>query len=212
MVILTILSCATQKSKEDISFLGKVYHNTTAKYNGYFNADEIMQVSYIELANSNVDNYTEILNIYPYQGGDADKVQSELDRAIEKVSIVAMSHEVSHWRDDCYLLIGEAQMLKKDYESAEETFEYFAQEFDPLKGKKGKSKRQLKSSSASKSTPKTSSRDREKEIRKRKKSKKKGSNKKTREELAKQKAKEEAEKAKQEAGRTREGGQNRGQG
>ena len=99
-VFLLMLSCATKKSKEDVSFLGKVYHNTTAKYNGYFNADEIRTAAYLQLEGSNQDNYTEVLKIFPWQGGDADKVKGELDRAIEKVSIVAASHEVSHWRDE----------------------------------------------------------------------------------------------------------------
>lgn len=197
LALLTVLSCATKKSKKDVSFLGKVYHNTTAKYNGYFNADEIMQVTYLQLEQSNKDNYNEVLRVFSYQGGDADQVKSELDRAIEKVSIVASSHPISHWRDDCYLLVGEAQFLQKDYESAEETMEYFAQEFDPLKSKKKKSRREQAEAEEEDNTE--SARDRKKEIRRRKKGKRNSNKRMTREEREREKAKEEAEKAKKEA-------------
>ena len=195
-VLLLMLSCATKKSKEDVSFLGKVYHNTTAKYNGYFNADEIRTAAYLQLESSNQDNYTEVLRIFPWQGGDGDKVKGELDRAIEKVSIVAASHEVSHWRDDCYLLVGEAQFMQKDYESAEETLEFFAQEFDPLKAKKRRKSKRAKVENED--AKKEKEKDRKQKMRERKKANRK--NKKvSREERAKMKAEAEAEKAKAEA-------------
>lgn len=195
LALITVLSCATRKSKKDVSFLGKVYHNTTAKYNGYFNADEIMQLTYLKLDASNKDNYNKTLRILPFMGGDADAVKSELDRAIEKVSIVAASHPVSHWRDDCYLLVGEAQFLQQDYESAEETMEYFAQEFDPLKAKRSRSKRE-RAQAEDKEERVDVERTRKEKIRRRKKSKRKNNRRMTREEREREKAKEEAEKAK----------------
>lgn len=196
IALLSVLSCATKKSRKDTTFLGKVYHNTTAKYNGYFNADEIMTASYLSLENSNKDNYNQRLGIFAFKGGDGDGVKSELDRAIEKVSIVAASHPQSHWRDDCYLLVGEAQFMQKDYESAEETLEYFAEEFDPLKKTRKKSKRQRAEASDEAQVDKE--KERREKIKDRKKSKR--SNKRmTREERAREEAKKEAEKAKAEA-------------
>jgi outer membrane protein assembly factor BamD (BamD/ComL family) len=125
-------SCATRKRKEDVSGFKKFYHNMTAKYNGYFNADVIMKETYASLEANHTDNYTEILPVYTYGSAETAKSsEGELDRAIEKVTTVATLHDVSDWVDDCYVLMGQAQYLKQDFESAEETFEYFQEEFNP---------------------------------------------------------------------------------
>lgn len=144
-----IASCTTQKRKDDVSGFGKFYHNTTAKYNGYFNANVLLTESIAKLEAQHKDNYNKILPIFPYLVADNPKaVAGDLDEAIKKVSIVAAIHEVSHWRDDCYVIFGKAQYLKTDYEDAEETFRFFKEEFDPnstkKKVKKKKSNKQRK--------------------------------------------------------------------
>ena len=125
-------SCATKKSRNDVSGLKKFYHNTTAKFNGYFNADVLLTESIYKLEEIHEDNYNQLLDVYKYAAVDnAESVSGDLDKAIEKVSVVATLHSPSNWVDDCYVLMGKAQYLKQDYESAEETLEYFAEEFDP---------------------------------------------------------------------------------
>jgi outer membrane protein assembly factor BamD (BamD/ComL family) len=145
VLALIISSCATKKSRNDVSGFKKFYHNTTAKFNGYFNADVLLDESILKLEESHEDNYNQLLALYKYSAVDDPKgVAGDLDKAIEKVSIVATLHSPSNWVDDCYVLMGKAQYLKQDFESAEETLEYFAEEFDPknasLRKKKNKSK------------------------------------------------------------------------
>ena len=127
------MGCASKRKKGgNPSALSKFYHNTTALYNGYFNANELMKQSYQTLRASHRDNYNEILPLYDYVLVENTKsVAADLDKAIEKVTTVAALHEPSKWVDDCYVLMGEAQYLKQDYESAEETFAYFKEEFNP---------------------------------------------------------------------------------
>ena len=48
-------------------------------------------------------------------------------------SVVVNLHREAVWTDDCYLLVGKAQYLKQDYESAEETLRYLTNEFSPEK-------------------------------------------------------------------------------
>ena len=130
-VALLGLSCATQKSRHDVSKFKKFYHNTTALYNGYFNANVLLEESFEQLEAQVEDNYNRPLEIYKYIASEnPESVYDNLDRAIEKVSVVVHLHRVSAWTDDCYLLMGQAQFLKQDYETAQETFEYFVQEFD----------------------------------------------------------------------------------
>lgn len=114
--------------------MGKLWHNTTAHYNGYFNADEIMTASFQTLEDQYQDNYNQMLPMYEYIATDNHQtVVSDLDEAIKKVSVVVNLHRQSNWTDDCYLLVGQAQFLKKDYESAEETLRYMMDEFSPAK-------------------------------------------------------------------------------
>jgi len=128
--------CVSRRKKGETSALGRIYHNTTSKFNGYFNANEIMQEAVLALQQNHKDNYNKILPVYPYNAVEsADPVKARLDKAIEKVSIVISNHRVSHWTDDCYLLLAKAQYLKKDYETAESSYRYFLEEFDPFKNR-----------------------------------------------------------------------------
>ncbi|MEO6133178.1 MAG: tetratricopeptide repeat protein [Saprospiraceae bacterium] len=129
---LGICSCVTQKSHQDMSKVGQIYHNVTAKYNGWFNANELVENSIITLDAQHEDNFNEILPIYEYAAVDnADAVKADLDEAIKKVSVVVTLHEYSDWADDCYLLIGKSLYLKKDYEAAEDALEFYQDEFLP---------------------------------------------------------------------------------
>ncbi|MEE9437943.1 MAG: hypothetical protein V3V14_03015 [Saprospiraceae bacterium] len=191
------IGCASKRKKgKETSKLGKFYHNTTALYNGYFNANELMKKSYLELQSAHQDNYNEILPLYDYIAvADAKIISSDLDKAIEKVTTVAALHEPSKWVDDCYVLMGEAQYLKQDYETAEETFAYFKNEFNPNNpfGRNYKKKKQ------SKKAIKKAQEKKRKEEKKAKENEKKA-NKKLKEEerKTKEKAKEDADKLRKE--------------
>lgn len=127
-----ICSCVTTKSHQDMSKVGQFYHNVTAKYNGWFNANELVNNSVLTLDAQHEDNFNEILPIYEYAAVEnADAVKADLDEAIKKVSVVVTLHEYSDWADDCYLLIGKALYLKKDYEASEDALEFYQDEFLP---------------------------------------------------------------------------------
>lgn len=188
--------CSSKRKKKgaEPSKLSKFYHNTTALYNGYFNANELMKESYMTLRQAHKDNYNEILPLYDYVSiEDPKSVYSNLDKAIEKVTTVASLHEPSKWVDDCYVLMGEAQFLKQEYETAEETFAYFKDEFNPDNPFGRNYKKKKKSKKAIKKE-----KDKERKEAKKLKDKEKKENKELREEEreAKKKAKEEAAKAK----------------
>jgi hypothetical protein len=128
-------------------------------FNGWFNANELVEKSVATLEAQHQDNYNEILPIYPYAAVDnADAVKTDLDEAIKKVSVVVTLHEYSDWADDCYFLIGKSLYLKQDYEAAENAFEFYMDEFSPngkrtsLKGKKGKRVSSATKKSGGKST------------------------------------------------------------
>lgn len=192
LVGITIISaCTTQKRKGDVGKIAKFYHNTTAEFNGYFNANELFNESIVQLDEEYQDNYNKILPVFKYVATDNPKaVASSLDDAIEKVSIVVALHRVSDWTDDCYLLLGKSQYVKQDYESAEETLEYLKAEFNP----EALAKKQKKSKKGKKSKKKASSKKKKVTAAKKKKAvraakKRRAANKKARKKKASRKKK-----------------------
>jgi len=161
--VVLFSSCATQKSKSDQSGFSKFYHNTNAKFNGYFNANELVEESVAILEAQHSDNYNEVLPIYKYRAAsNPESVAANLDIAIKKVSIVATLHDYSKWVDDCYLLIGKSEYLKQDFESAENALEFFMHEFEPDGSRSStssakKKKKKKSSASSNKSTGKSDS-------------------------------------------------------
>ena len=137
-----LYGCASTKSREEQGIVARAWHNTNAHFNGYFNAREIMRESMLALDEQHTDNYNQRLKLFPFLDTDnPSTVTGELDRAIEKVAIVVKKHPYSNWTDDSYLLVGQAQLIKQDYESAERTLNFTITEFRPRpkrkKAKKG---------------------------------------------------------------------------
>src|SRR5688500_19138603 len=109
-----------------MSKVGQFYHNVTAKYNGWFNANELVEASVLKLEEQHEDNFNEILPIYEYAAVDnADAVKADLDEAIKKVSVVVTLHEFSDWADESYLLIGKSLFLQMDCVAAAIAFELY---------------------------------------------------------------------------------------
>lgn len=134
LLITTLLwGCVTTKrSKKEAGWLKTKVHDMNARYNGLFNAKELYKASITQLNGVHEDNYNQIISIYEL-GSEEDRklVEEDMDVVIEKVVKVASLHEPSKWVDDCYVMMGKAQYLKGDYESAEETLEYFVEDFNP---------------------------------------------------------------------------------
>ena len=116
MIALMLASCVTQKSKSDQSALGRFWHNTNSHFNGWFNANELVEESIVQLEAQNTDNYIDLLELYKYRGAaNPEAVAPSLDEAFKKVSVVATIHDQSDWVDDCYLLIGKVfYRIQKD--------------------------------------------------------------------------------------------------
>jgi len=186
LLVITLVSssCVTQKRKEDISALGKAYHNTTAHYNGYFNARELLAASAMTLSNSHQDNYNQLLPLYLSTANQNPQTMApNMDAAIEKVSRVVALHPQSQWVDDCYLVVGQANYYKQDYESAEKAFRYLINNFDPVelakeeaaaKARKEKKKEQASRKKAKKQSAKKRRRQYTRERKRRQRQRKKG--------------------------------------
>ena len=125
--------CSTNKT----GFAHRAYHNTTAHFNGYFNAREnyMNGVAQIELGNK--EDYSNLLPVFIYGDENASKsIYPQMDKAIEKCEKVILRHsifvkrkEYVDWIDDCWLLIGKCYFYKQDFNQAKEKFEYVGKQF-----------------------------------------------------------------------------------
>ncbi|MCB0643937.1 MAG: tetratricopeptide repeat protein [Phaeodactylibacter sp.] len=187
LVFSALAGCKTQKKRGDISGISKAYHNTTTHYNYFYNAEVLYNESKLSLESQYKDNYNKILPVFKYLAADNPKGEAQnLDQAIEKMSIAISLHRYSDWADDCYLLIGQSQYMKQDFESAEETLEFLLAEYNPgqARYKGGKSSSSQKSTKTKSKKKKQKRKKRSKNWRKkasRQRAKGKGSKKKSEE-------------------------------
>ena len=125
--------CSTKKA----GFTHRLYHNTTSRYNGWFNAKEILKESQEKIWAEHQEDYSELLPIFVY--GDEETAKNlypDMDKIIDKCSNVIEFHsinirkkEYNKWIDNCYLLIGKARFYKQEYFRALEIFKYVAKAF-----------------------------------------------------------------------------------
>lgn len=134
-----IAGCSTEKE----AALNVGYHNMTAKYNGYFNAKEIINQSVTTFRDKFKDDYTEILDLQVYPSEKAASgMFPDMDKAIEKCSKVIYRHSMPNpnvvtrkevenckWIDDNWLVIGIGHFYKREYDKAEEKFKYVMKEY-----------------------------------------------------------------------------------
>jgi len=125
--------CSTKKK----SWVNRQFHNTTAKYNGYFNGNLSVKNGIKKLEEGFVDDYTSILTVF--KTGDlkkSKKVHGYMDKAIKKGSIVIQRHSMKikgrqycKWIDDNYLMVGKSYFYKGEIDEAIKTFSFIKNEY-----------------------------------------------------------------------------------
>jgi tetratricopeptide (TPR) repeat protein len=150
--ILFLAGCSTEKN----TFVSRSFHNTTAKYNVYFNGNESFKNGVKKLETTHIDNFTNILPLYTDGNNKTAKTSfPSMNTSIEKASKVIRKHSIKvkpkkkksrslsprqqefyekneycNWVDDSYLLMGKSHFYKRDFYPAIQTFEYIIKEYD----------------------------------------------------------------------------------
>lgn len=141
-----VTACVTTKKKGDVPWLKRNYHSMTTKYNYYYNANVLYEEGISKLNQRHQDNYNQVLEMYPYSAiADTSIVAADMNTTIQKLTTAAAIHRFGYWVDDCALLLGKSQYLKRDFEGAEETFAYLTDEFKPGKVRKTEKERKKES-------------------------------------------------------------------
>jgi len=124
----------------------RIYHNTHAKFNGFFYASEALAEAEKKIKALYEPNWDEVLPLFlDTDSKSAQQVYPLMERAIEKSSKVVDKHtltpskrdrkyfkrpEMNKWIDDNYTVIGKAYYLKEDFAKSEEIFLYLARTVD----------------------------------------------------------------------------------
>ena len=80
--------------------ISKNFQNLTTHFNRYFNANLRYTEGIQQLASGKKDDYTQLLPVYAYKGGDGSAIGANLEAAIKKTSIVIQKKPNSKWVDN----------------------------------------------------------------------------------------------------------------
>lgn len=112
-------------SSNQNTIVGDLFHNTTARFNGYFYAKEKTRAVEKVILKSLDDNPNQILRLYPRLDTTmAKSYRKDTEEIIKMASISIQRHPNSRWVDDNYLLVGLARLYDCDFANAVQTFKY----------------------------------------------------------------------------------------
>lgn len=140
VIALALSSCSTEKN----TLLGRTYHGTTAHYNGYFNANDLLSEAINSYRTNVKEDFYNTLVLRPLPNEEEVKaLYSPIDTAVAKCTKVIQKHampsmdaaerkkdEHNNWIDENWITIGIANFYRRDYPLALKNFEYTKKFFE----------------------------------------------------------------------------------
>ena len=140
LMLLLSWACSTENNTP----LNRFYHQTTAKYNGHFNAKELLRVSLKTYQDSRKEDFYVLLPVYPVPTEKEVKgMLPAIDTAVVKCAKVILNHsmptaenmfyktvEYNKWIDENWLTVGEAYFYRRDYQKALDNFQFVKRFFE----------------------------------------------------------------------------------
>lgn len=131
-LLLVVYACSTEKN----TFINRFYHGTTAHYNGYFNANELIRQSVNAYRVNLKEDYYKVLPIDPLPNEEeVVGLYPAIDTAIVKCTKVIQRHsmpsndkpsqkkeEHNKWIDENWTTVGIANYYRRDYDGAMKSF------------------------------------------------------------------------------------------
>ncbi|MCH2224762.1 MAG: hypothetical protein MK066_08345 [Crocinitomicaceae bacterium] len=133
-LLTIIVGCSTEKN----SVVNRTYHSVNARFNGYFNATELINQSVSSYRASRAEDYYQLLPIDPVPNEEeVIGMYPAIDTAIVKCKKVIRDHsmpsndrpsrkkdEHNTWIDENWTMIGIASYYRRDYEGAMKSFKF----------------------------------------------------------------------------------------
>ena len=138
-IAIAFSGCSTEKN----SVIHRGFHNLHAKFNGFFNANEIIKITYNDFLKFRKENYNITLPVFPLPNEEQSKNwYAPMDTAYRKCELVIYSHRMPHKKkgkyrnkewgkyiDDNWMTMGKTRFYKKDYPKALKIFQYVENKF-----------------------------------------------------------------------------------
>ena len=143
LILIFILNGLSQCSTEKNSVIHRGFHNLHAKYNGFFNANEIIKLTYNDFLKSRKEDYNSILPVFPLPSEEQSKNwYAPMDTAYRKCELVIYRHRMPHKKkgkyrnkewgkyiDDNWLTMGKTRFFKKDFPNALKIFQHIENKY-----------------------------------------------------------------------------------
>lgn len=116
-----VFSCTSQKD----TFMNRLYHNTTARFNAYYLAKEKMEELDRKIMEEYDEDFSQILPVfYPLDSAVIESSEAELDEIRSLCSKAIDWHRISNWVDPSYFLLGKVDYYMANFDDAQNTFKY----------------------------------------------------------------------------------------
>lgn len=119
--LVLVFSCSSQKD----TFMNRLYHNTTARFNAYYLAKEKMDELDRKIMEEYEEDFSQILPVfYPLDSAVIEGNEALLDDIRSLCSKAIDWHRISNWVDPSYFLLGKADYYMANFDDAQNTFKY----------------------------------------------------------------------------------------
>src|SRR5690554_439920 len=123
-IILTICfltACSSQKN----TFVNRLYHNTTAKFNAYYLAKDKIDELETKIQEDHQEDFSQLLPVfYPIDSATIESNEDLIQEARDLASKAIDWHRISKWVDPSYFLLGKMDYYQAKFDEAANTFKY----------------------------------------------------------------------------------------
>lgn len=117
-----------------------------SRFNAYYNVNEKLTNVFKTAEQSHKDNFDSVISVFAHNNPtEFGSYSGDLEDVIKRSTLAIQLYGASNWSDNHFLMIGQANYLKGDYDKASSSFKYITTEYkdgvDYLRVMKGLGKR-----------------------------------------------------------------------
>ena len=122
---ILVLSVSSGCSSQKDTFINRLYHNTTARFNAYYLVNEKVKELEAAIEDQHQEDFSQILPVfYPIDSATIDGQEALIKEARELASKAIEWHRISKWVDPSYFLLGKLDYYEGQFDEAMNTFRY----------------------------------------------------------------------------------------
>jgi tetratricopeptide (TPR) repeat protein len=124
-IVVLIICFATGCSSQRNTFVNRLYHNTTARFNAYYLAQEKIKELEENIEKDYQEDFSQVLPIfYPIDSATVEANENLINEARELAYKAIDWHKISKWVDPSYFLLGKLDYYQARFDEAANTFKY----------------------------------------------------------------------------------------